>query len=515
MFKHTESSIKSFVRLPYKIFKKCYYLQKFYYSYFMFNLETEQERLNILKKYQILDTPADGAFDAITKLTLQLFNVPVSIISLVDEDRIWFKSVEGLDVKEIPKEKGLCATAILSDELYEIQNTTKHPNTLNHSWVCGEYDLRFYAAVPLKVEGKYNLGTLCILDKEPRVLTEKEKEILTSLADLVIEQLEIHLSAKEAIQAQEYTLNMLDSLYESSNYSESFIGKDLRIIRTNQVTKDICRAIFGKEPQKGDLLIDFILPKYQEEFKQLYEKVLAGETIEVEKHEGENWWRFRLLPVYDKDKHFIGISHNLEDITPYKNVSSKAKKLQHDLDILAQNFPDGSISLIDKNMTILYTGGQGYKKHNLEPSVFFGKHLGEMLIPTLYNKLQEAISKVWQELTVSYEVNYKEQVYLTKFSPIKDENGQIETFVLAVTDITDQKRKEIRIQKQNERLKEIAWQQSHEVRRPVATILGLMNLIKVEEKKEDLLMYLSYLQHEVALLDDIIHKIVAVTNEEY
>ena len=74
MFKHTESSIKSFVRLPYKIFKKCYYLQKFYYSYFMFNLETEQERLNILKKYQILDTPADGAFDAITKLTLQLFN---------------------------------------------------------------------------------------------------------------------------------------------------------------------------------------------------------------------------------------------------------------------------------------------------------------------------------------------------------------------------------------------------------------------------------------------------------
>ena len=137
-----------------------------------------------------------------------------------------------------------------------------------------------------------------------------------------------------------------------------------------------------------------------------------------------------------------------------------------------------------------------------------------MLLPKLYRRLQEAIPQIWRGLTVSYEVDYKEKVYLTKISPIKNEDEQIETFVLAVTNITDQKQKEIKIQKQNERLKEIAWQQSHEVRRPVATILGLLNLIKIEKKQEYIQLYLSYLQYEIELLDKTIKKIVSVTNEE-
>jgi PAS domain-containing protein len=481
----------------------------------MSDATSEQERLGILKKYQIVDTPTDSVFDRITKLATQIFNVPVSLISLVDADRVWFKSVEGLDIKEIPKEKkGLCESAIFSDELYEVQNAIEHLTTKNHSLVQGEFGLRFYAAVPLKVEGKYNLGTLCIMDRKPRVLTEKDKEILQSLADLVVEQLERHLSVIEAIKTQEHTLDMLEALYESSNYSKSFIGKDLRIIYTNQVTKDICKVIFGKEPKEGDLLIDFIMPIYQEEFKEYYKRVLAGETIEIEKNEGNNWWKFRLLPVYDKNKTLIGISHNLEDTTQQRNIESKAKKLQNDLDILAQNFPDGSISLIDKNMTVLYTGGQGYKKHGINPTNFFGKHISKMLISQLYHKLEEAIPKILKGLFVSYEVDYKEQVYLTKISPIINEDNQIETFVLTVTDITDRKQKEIRIQQQNERLKEIAWQQSHEVRRPVATILGLMNLIKMEKSQEEIPTYLGHLQHEVEMFDKIIHKIVAVTNEE-
>lgn len=480
----------------------------------MSDATSERERLDILNKYQIVDTPTDSMFDRITKLATQIFDVPISLISLVDEDRVWFKSTEGLDIKEIQKEKGFCASVILLDTIFEIQDITKYLDMSENSSTCKELGLQFYASIPIKVKGKYNLGTLCILDKKPRVLTDKEKEIFKSLAGLVTEELERHLSTIEAIQIQEYTLDMLHSLYESSNYSKTFVGKDLKIIHTNQVTKDICKGIFGREPQTGDLLINFILPIYQEEFKELYKKVLAGETVEVEKNDGGNWWRFRLLPVYDKNNKLIGISHNLEDITQHRNVESKAKKLQNDLDALAQNFPEGSISLLDKNMTILYTGGQGYKNYDINPVDFFGKHISEMLIPQLYRKLQEYIPKIWRGLTVSYEVDYKGLVYLTKISPIINEDNQIETFVLAVTDITDQKRTEIKVQKQNERLKEIAWQQSHEVRRPIATILGLMNLIKIEPNQKEIPIYLSHLQHEVEMFDEIIHKIVDATNEE-
>ena len=124
-----------------------------------------------------------------------------------------------------------------------------------------------------------------------------------------------------------------------------------------------------------------------------------------------------MRPVYDKNETIIGMTHSVENTTQYKKTEHKAKKLQHDLDILAQNFPEGSISLIDKNMTVLYTGGQGYKIYNINPTNFFGKHASEMLLPKLYRRLQEAIPQIWRGLTVSYEVDYKEKVYLWSPTP--------------------------------------------------------------------------------------------------
>ncbi|WP_291724901.1 PAS domain-containing protein [Bernardetia sp.] len=481
----------------------------------MFYVDTdyEQKRLSTLKKYQILDTPKDGAFDKITSLVADLFDVPISIISLVDEDRVWFKSAQGLDIREMPKETGLCSSAIFADEFYEIQNAIENPATLNNSLVRGEFGLRFYAAVPIRVKEGYSLGTLCIIDKKPRRLTAKEQERLKSLAYLVTEQLELRLSAIEAIKEQESTLNILDSIYESSNYAKSFIDNDLKIIYSNKMVRSICKKIFDRVPKKYDAALDFVLPRYRSEFEGYYQQVLQGKRIEIEKHDNKNWWRFILFPVYDKKQNIIGISHSVENITQHREIQQTAKTLQQNLDILAQNFPDGSISLIDKNLTVLYTGGQGYKVYDIDPKQFFGKHVSAMILPRLYRRLQEVIPKVWRGLSISYEVTYKERVYLTKISPIKDEAEEIESFVLMVIDITERKQKEIKIQEQNERLKEIAWQQSHEVRRPVATILGLMNLIKIEINQEYILHYLNHLQHEVESLDQVICKIVTATND--
>lgn len=165
-------------------------------------MTVEAKRIETLKKYDILDTPPDGTYDHIVKLAADLLNVPIAIVTLVDTDRIWFKSAFGLDVQQIPREEGLCASAILSSEFYMVENTLKDRRTLKNSLVTSEFGLRFYAAVPLETSDGYKLGTLCVLDKKPRKLTDKEQKILEDLAYIVMQQLELRLMARLAVNSQ-------------------------------------------------------------------------------------------------------------------------------------------------------------------------------------------------------------------------------------------------------------------------------------------------------------------------
>ena len=119
-----------------------------------------------------------------------------------------FKSRYGLDVQQIGRDPGLCASAILSDDLYEVDDAKTDPRTLANPLVASGFGLRFYAAVPLKVRDGFNLGTLCIIDKQPRHLTELQKETLQYLADILIDQLELRLSARTANYQQSQLLNI-------------------------------------------------------------------------------------------------------------------------------------------------------------------------------------------------------------------------------------------------------------------------------------------------------------------
>lgn len=167
----------------------------------MVNLKAEEKRLSTLKKYEILDTPADGNFDKITALTSKIFNMPISIISLVDEDRVWFKSQFGLKgVEQVGKEPGLCASAIFSDDIYVVEDAKNDPRTLANPLVCGEMKLRFYAAAPLETHDGFKLGTLCIIDKKQRYITKDQEAILKNLAEIVMDEIELRLAARNAIK---------------------------------------------------------------------------------------------------------------------------------------------------------------------------------------------------------------------------------------------------------------------------------------------------------------------------
>lgn len=156
----------------------------------------ERERLEAVRRYEILDTPPDRAFDRITALAARIFDVPISIVSIVDSDRIWFKSRHGIDVTEIGRDPGLCASAILQYEPWLVTDADVDPRTLTNPLVVGELGLRFYAGAPLTTRDGYNLGTLNIIDTEPRELTALEIATLEDLAAIVVDELELRLAAR-------------------------------------------------------------------------------------------------------------------------------------------------------------------------------------------------------------------------------------------------------------------------------------------------------------------------------
>ncbi|WP_126174593.1 sensor histidine kinase [Altericroceibacterium xinjiangense] len=161
--------------------------------------DNEAERMAAVRRYDVLDTPPDGAFDRITALAARRFGVPISIISIVDEDRIWFKSHHGVPIGEIGRDPGLCASAILSDVPHILTDASIDPRSLANPLVAGEFGLRFYAGVPLTTSDGYNLGTLCIIDKQARPIDEAQIEDLKDLASVVTDQMELQLSARRAV----------------------------------------------------------------------------------------------------------------------------------------------------------------------------------------------------------------------------------------------------------------------------------------------------------------------------
>jgi len=165
----------------------------------------EALRIAAVRRYDVLDTPPDGAFERITRLAAKQFDVPISIVSIVDTDRIWFKSHHGVDAKEIGRDPGLCASAILGDEPWVVEDAQADPRTMANPLVAGELGLGFYAGAPLTTVDGFNLGTLCVIDHKPREFSSEQSDMLTELAAVVMDELELRLAARQTV-SHELTL---------------------------------------------------------------------------------------------------------------------------------------------------------------------------------------------------------------------------------------------------------------------------------------------------------------------
>jgi PAS domain S-box-containing protein len=181
----------------------------------------EQLRLQALRETQLLDSSPDARFDRITRLAQRVFSVPIALFSLVDNRRQWFKSKQGLDVCETPKEHTFCKFAVARDATLIVEDAKQHPDFTDNPLVTGEPHIRFYAGVPIHAPEGYAIGTLCIIDTRPRKLSDDELNYLGDLAFSIERML--------AADGMQYQIDELRALKSEAAYQA----------RLNQVKAEI------------------------------------------------------------------------------------------------------------------------------------------------------------------------------------------------------------------------------------------------------------------------------------
>lgn len=227
----------------------------------------ESERLKSLERYQILDTPADKNFDDLIYLASQICEAPISLISLIDTNRQWFKAKQGLDVRETHRDYAFCAHAILDEDILVIPDAMQDERFKDNPLVTDNPNIRFYAGAPLVTPDHQRLGTLCVIDRKPRQLNDFQLTALRILSKQVVKELELHLQNRllneklEKIQQQKEDIrrmledrnDLVEQLKESNIIRERVLSIMAHDLRSPLNTIQLLLSFLGNNSSPGNI----------------------------------------------------------------------------------------------------------------------------------------------------------------------------------------------------------------------------------------------------------------------
>jgi PAS domain S-box-containing protein len=288
----------------------------------------ERQRLDALHSFEILDTQAEEAFDRFTRIAARMIGVPIALVSLVDEARQWFKSHHGIAATETPRDWAFCAYAIQDDKILVVDDASKDPRFADNPLVTGVPDIRFYAGAPLRTRDNFNIGTLCVIDPQPRRgLTPDQQELLADLADAVVNQLYLHKTTAD-LQKSQLAQAQLGAIIEYCGDAVIGYSIDGTIISWNSGAQGLYgHAADQAVGESCGLLVPHAL---LDEWRGMVERISRGEAIEQFETvrlacDGRPIdVSISLSPIRDKTGVLTGFSTIARDISQRKQIE-KAK----------------------------------------------------------------------------------------------------------------------------------------------------------------------------------------------
>ncbi|MDP1940782.1 MAG: PAS domain S-box protein, partial [Gallionella sp.] len=440
----------------------------------------EASRLATLRGLEILDTPPEERFDRLTRLAQYIFGVPVALVSLVDSNRQWFKSCQGLDVSETPRSISFCGHAILDDQVFIVPDTLLDPRFADNPLVTSAPHIRFYAGHPLKAKNGSRLGTLCVIDSRPHHLSPIERDCLRDLAQCVSDELErdvrqAYLTEQALIQAR------YGSIIASSD--DAIMSKSLDGIITSW--NPAAERLFGYTEQEAigqPMLMLFPEERADEEASILArirngERIHHFETTRIRKDGSKIDVSVSISPLLNNKGEVIGASKIVRDITERKLAAQAKLEDENRLAAILDNVLDGIITINEVGSVASFNKAAenifGYSAaevigHNVKmlmPEPYHSEHDGY-----LHNHMSTGTRKI---IGIGRQVVGQRRdgsTFPMDLAVSAMQLGSKRMFTGIVRDITERVR--------TERMKsEFISTVSHELRTPLTSIRGSLGLL--------------------------------------
>jgi diguanylate cyclase (GGDEF)-like protein/PAS domain S-box-containing protein len=429
----------------------------------------EAQRLQALRRFEILDTPPDHAFDRIVSLAARLLHVPISIVSLVDTDRVWFKSKHGIDAMETTRTPGLCASAILHDKPWIVSDASMDPRTLAHPLVAHESGFRFYAAIPLTTLDGYKLGTLCVIDYQPRELSDDEIGILQDLAALVMDEMELRLASRRAVRMDTVLHDQGRDLAQAQRMLASEAQRRYALdaaqigdwdldLSTNKVLGSALYAqCFGHHELPVNASFDSVMAhvhtddriRLKREFNEAktVDGLLEGECRVIWPDQSCHWIWYRARFYCDVAGHSLHLAGIVSDITERK---LNEQKIAHQALIMEKITTP--VMLTDANCRIEWVNAPFATLTGYTMAEVIGRRPGDFLQGPDTDRntvlqMHEAIAqhKSFEVEILNYQKSGQPFWQHLKVDPVFSDQGVLTSYVAVQSDITERKNFESRL----------------------------------------------------------------------
>ena len=300
----------------------------------------ERERLAALERYQVLDSAAEKEFDDLTSLAAHICGTPIALISLVDAHRQWFKSKVGVDATETPRDISFCGHCIQLPHLMEVPNAREDFLFYDNPLVTDDPEICFYAGMPLATPDGQNLGTLCVMDRVPRQLTQFQREALARLGRQVMNQMELRLTTRRLADADENLREMEERsriILEASPNAMVMVDDKERITLVNSKAEKLFG--YSRDELLGQPIETLVPIRYQRAkpgdktgFFSAAKSQGKGENVDLRarRKEGTEFpIEIGLNPLTTSAGAFVLVS--VIDLTPHKRMEKRINRLKRDL----------------------------------------------------------------------------------------------------------------------------------------------------------------------------------------
>ncbi len=406
---------------------------------FPWNVVGDERRIAALRAFAVMGTEPEKSFDRIARVASQALDTPIALVTLLDDTQQWVKACVGMDIREMPVEHAFCAYNLQGGDVMKVPDARNDPRFKDHPLVTGPPHIRFYAGAPLMVEDGHTLGSLCVIDRKPRTLSNEEQQTLLDLAEMVVEEL---LLRRKKLEQEVVLESISDAFYALDNdWQFTYVNREAERVLRRSRKELLGQNVWEAFPEVRDTILD----------SAYHEAVDEGKRTQFEYYYTplETWFDVTAYP------HRGGLSVYFRDVTERRALDETRRMLAKSVEVSREAvlITEGK-PLEEPGPRIMYVNPAFEKMSGYSAEELYGK-TPRMLQGTktdrqVMDSLREALERgdTWSGETFNYRKDGTPYILQWNVAPVHDREGDILYWTSVQRDVTEEREAEAVLKRQ-------------------------------------------------------------------